>query len=446
VTTHAARPWRAQIPGPSPEPSDALEPGEFVEEFVQVFDGVREFDDEPTEQRSEQDEHEEHDQQHWRVSAYKHVTYDVTLCADVLDPADARLATAGSPTDSPAGRRLVVVDAQVNELYGTRIREYFRQRGTVFELCVIDAHEGAKSMDSVLTVVSAMADFGVPRRREPVIAIGGGVLTDLVGLATSLYRRSTPYVRVPTTLIGMIDAGIGAKTGVNFLTHKNRLGSYHPAVATLIDPSFLSTLTERQLRNGLAEILKIALVKDVKLFDLLEEHGSRLVAGRLLPEEPSGVGREVIRRAIRGMLQELEPNLWEHQLRRVVDYGHSFSPTIEMRALPELLHGESVCIDMALTSVIARDRGLLSDEELDRVLGVMRELGLPITHPVCTLELLVGALADTVLHRDGRQLLPLTPGIGKACFVDDLRDSEIEQALRTVRAWADVVPAADSRG
>jgi 2-epi-5-epi-valiolone synthase len=385
-------------------------------------------------------------EQRWRVSAYKHVAYDVMLCTDVLDPADPRLATAGAPEDAPPGRRLVVVDAHVEKLYGTRIREYFRQRGTVFELCAIDAHEGVKSMDSVLTVVSAIADFGVPRRREPVIAIGGGVLTDLVGLATSLYRRSTPYVRVPTTLIGMIDAAIGAKTGVNFLTHKNRLGSYHPAVATLIDPGFLGTLTERQMRNGLAEILKIALVKDAELFDLLEAHGPRLVAGRLLPEEASGIGREVIRRAIQGMLQELEPNLWEHQLRRVVDYGHSFSPTIEMRALPDLLHGEAVCVDMALTSVIARDRGLLSDAELDRILGVMWGLGLPITHPVCTLELLVGALADTVLHRDGRQLLPLTPGIGLACFVDDLRDEEIARALRTVRERADAVAAEDGRG
>ena len=407
MTTHAARTRRAPIPDPHSDPSR---------------------------------------EQRWRVSAYKHVSYDVMLCADVLDPADSRLAAAGTPEDAPPGRRLLVLDAHVEKLYGTRILEYFRQRGTVVESCVIDAHEGVKSMDSVLRVVSAMADFGVPRRREPVIAIGGGVLTDLVGLATSLYRRSTPYVRVPTTLIGMIDAGIGAKTGVNFLAHKNRLGSYHPAVATLIDPGFLGTLPERQLRNGMAEILKIALVKDAELFELLDRHGSDLVAGRLLPDDPAGVGREVIRRAIQGMLQELEPNLWEHQLRRVVDYGHTFSPTIEMRALPDLLHGEAVCVDMALTSVIARDRGLLSEVELERVLGVMRALGLPITHPVCTLELLVGALADTVLHRDGQQLLPLTPGIGRACFVDDLRDEEIDRALHALRERADAVGAGDSRG
>jgi len=407
VTTHAARTWRAQNPGSSPDPSPEFR---------------------------------------WRVSAYKHVTYDVMLCADVLDPADSRLAAVGAP-DEAAGRRLVVLDNLVHDLYGARIREYFGYHGTVFEFCVIDAHEGVKSMDSVLRIVSAMADFGVPRRREPVIAIGGGVLTDLVGLAASLYRRSTPYVRVPTTLMGMIDAGIGAKTGVNFLAHKNRLGSYHPAVATLIDPGFLATLTERQLRNGLAEILKIALIKDAELFQLLELHGPRLVAGHMLPVDGEDVGREVIGRAIRGMLQELEPNLWESQLRRVVDYGHSFSPTIEMRALPELLHGEAVCIDMALTTVIARDRGLLSEQDLERVLAVMRGLGLPITHRVCTIELLVGALADTVLHRDGRQLLPLTPGIGRSCFVDDLRDDEIERALQTLRDRACPVPVADgSRG
>ncbi|WP_433607125.1 sedoheptulose 7-phosphate cyclase [Dactylosporangium sp. CA-139114] len=370
---------------------------------------------------------------HWRVTARRLVSYEVRVCQDLLDPGNPALLATGTPDSTR--RRLVVVDQRVGMLFGDRLRRYLAAYGGGHEICLIDAHERVKTMDSVLKVVRAMDEFGVGRRREPVIAIGGGVLTDIVGLATSLYRRSTPYVRVPTTLIGMVDAGIGAKTGVNFHEYKNRLGSYHPAEATLVDPAFLATLPARHIRNGLAEILKIALVKDAGLLDLLAEHGPRLVAERMQRRGAADGGaaaRAVMHRAIHGMLQELQPNLWEHRLERVVDYGHSFSPTIEMAALPELLHGEAVCVDMALTTVIARNRGLLTGDEAARARSVMDTLGLPCWHRVCAPELLVAALADTVRHRDGRQLMPLPAGIGDACFVNDVTPAEIERAVAEV--------------
>jgi 3-dehydroquinate synthase len=288
-------------------------------------------------------------------------------------------------------------------------------------------------MDSVFRVAEQLDRFGLTRRAEPVVAVGGGVLTDIVGLACSLYRRSTPFVRVPTTLIGLVDAGVGAKTGVNFGPHKNRLGTYHPAVETLLDPSFLATLDQRHLSNGLAEILKVALIKDRDLFDLLDRHGPGLVANRF--QQP-GIAGPVLSRAVHGMLQELQPNLWEHELSRSMDYGHSFSPTLEMRALPELLHGEAVSVDMALTTVVARRRGLLDAAECGRVLGLMRRLGLPIWHRLMEPELLHDALADTVRHRDGRQRLPLPVGIGAGCFVDDLTTEELTRASHDLCAAA----------
>jgi 2-epi-5-epi-valiolone synthase len=371
----------------------------------------------------------------WQIRAHQIVSYEVSLCDDLLLPSNPRLARAGSSDELEMLRRLVVVDAQVHELYGARIREYFTVQEVDYDVHVIDAHEAVKTMESVFRIVSSMDKFGITRRREPVIAIGGGVLTDLVGLAASLYRRSTPYVRVPTTLMGMIDAAIGVKTGANFFEHKNRLGSYYAPTATLIDPTFLSTLDARHLSNGLAEVLKIALVKDAKLFELLESHGSRLIAEQMQRRnsvDDGAVADEVIRRSIHGMLQELQPNLWEHELQRLVDYGHSFSPNIEMHALPELLHGEAVSIDMALSLALAQERGLLSTLDLERILAVMRGLNLPKWHRVCTPELLHKALAETVKHRNGQLLFPLTIGIGAACFVNDITAAEVERALEVI--------------
>ncbi|MEU8650010.1 sedoheptulose 7-phosphate cyclase [Streptomyces sp. NPDC048737] len=370
------------------------------------------------------------------MSTSKEVAYEVLLSPGLLDPDNPALAEAGIPEAARPGRRLVVVDSTVYGLYGPRIHAYFQNQRVEYGLCVIDAHEGVKSMETVFEIVSSMDSFGVSRRREPVIAIGGGVLTDLVGLAASLYRRSTPYIRVPTTLICMVDAAIGAKTGVNFREHKNRLGTYHPSAVTLIDREFLGTLSARHVRNGLAEILKMAMVKDAELFEHLAAHGSRLVRDRMRADtgtDGDRVATEVMRLAIDGMLEELAPNLWEHDLQRLVDFGHSFSPAVEMRALPELLHGEAVCIDMALSSVLAHRRGLLDETGLRRVLDVMADLGLPTWHPVCTTELITHGLDDTVRHRDGKQLLPLPDGIGNVRFVNDVTHDELDAAVKALR-------------
>ncbi|MEU1075459.1 sedoheptulose 7-phosphate cyclase [Streptomyces sp. NPDC005878] len=373
----------------------------------------------------------------WTVSTAKPVRYEVGFTPDILDPRNPALAGAGVPGGGPAPRRrLLVVETTVDELYGDRLRAYAAARGLDFDIHVLTAHEQLKTMDAVFSVAGAMDRFGIARRSEPVVALGGGVLMDVVGLACSLYRRSTPYVRVPTTLIGLVDAGVGAKTGVNFGPHKNRLGTYHPAALTLLDPRFLATLDRRHLSNGMAEILKIALIKDRELFALLEAHGGRLVGERFQGGGRRGdlAVRAVLGRAVHGMLEELQGNLWESELERVVDYGHSFSPTLEMRALPELLHGEAVCVDMALTTLIAEERGLVAPVESRRILDAMRGLGLPVWHRLCEPGLLGEALADTVRHRDGSQRLPLPAGIGAAVFVDDVTPGELADAARRLKS------------
>ncbi|MEV7522665.1 sedoheptulose 7-phosphate cyclase [Streptomyces sp. NPDC091371] len=377
---------------------------------------------------------------HWSVRAYKQVDYEVRVEDDLLSLGNR--AILEDVAEGERARRLVVVDSVVDELYGTRIRAYFEHHGVEYGLLVLKDGESFKDMRQVLEVVKALDDFGVDRRREPVIAIGGGVLMDIVGCAAGMYRRGTPWIRIPTTLIGLVDAGVGVKTGVNNDGHKNRVGSYFSADRTLLDRTFLATLDERHIGNGLAEILKIALIKDRRLFALLEQYGARLRGERLQPPADGGAdpAAEVVERAIHGMLEELQPNLWEKVLERVVDYGHSFSPVIEMHALPELLHGEAVAIDMAFTTVIAEQRGLVTSDERRRILSVMTGLGLPCWHELCTPKLLVPALRDTVRHRDGQQRLPLPAGIGSAVFVNDLTEDELESAAQLLADlhWGDV--------
>lgn len=379
----------------------------------------------------------------WDVQAQKPVAYRVVVSRDILDPHNPALLDAGTVNHSStvnrgSRRRFLVIDANVDRLYGDRLRAYLKHHDVDYHICTLDSNEESKNMDSVFHIVDDLDKFGIDRRREPIIGIGGGVLQDIVGLTASLYRRHTPYVRVPTTLIGLVDAGVGVKTGVNFGGHKNRLGSYEPPAVALLDRTFLKTVDRRHISNGLAEILKIGLIKDGELFALLDEFGDVLLSEHLQGEtaESEAATRHVLWRAVHGMLEELQPNLWEHQLERVVDYGHSFSPTIEMGALPALLHGEAVTVDMAFTTVLAWRRNLISIKNRDRVLSTMRRLDLPVWHELCDPNLLSRALDDTVRHRDGLQRLPLPMEIGDACFVNDVTAQELAAAAKDLRALA----------
>ncbi|MFB9319306.1 sedoheptulose 7-phosphate cyclase [Cryptosporangium minutisporangium] len=354
----------------------------------------------------------------------------------------------------PSDTQLVLVDTTIDRLYGDRLRAYLEYHRVPYHLVSLPSAEEQKTIDLVLSVASAMNEAKAFRVRNPPIAIGGGVMLDIVGLAASLYRRGIPYIRVPTTLLGLVDVSVAAKTGVNFEGFRNRLGSYSPPLRTLIDRSFLATLPTRQLRNGMGEIFKMALIKDARLFGLLERYGAELIEGKFQDAAPPGgtaasggpplwtganPADEVIGRAIQGMVEELQPNLWEKQLERSVDYGHSFSPLLEMRALPDLYHGEAVTLDCVFSAFLAAHRGLLRSDEVHRVVACARSLGLPVWHPLfCDADALGEALADTVRHRNGDQNLPVMAGIGSARFLNDVTPAELDAAAAAMAELAPV--------
>ncbi|WP_308102993.1 MULTISPECIES: sedoheptulose 7-phosphate cyclase [unclassified Nocardia] len=365
----------------------------------------------------------------WTVEAVKQIEYQVRIADDLFGPGnDTALFGLPGRQLSPGDRRLVVIDTNVAAIHGDRIRNFFDANDIETQIVPVTADETVKRWDSVTAVVDAMNDFRIDRRREPVIAIGGGVLTDVVGFAASIFRRGTPYIRIPTTLIGLVDAGVGVKTGINYKLGKNRLGTYQHADVTLLDRTFLRTLQRRHISNGLGEILKMALIKSRELFELLENSGRDILADHFQgsTQELDRAARTIIAESIHLMLEELQPNLWEATLERCVDYGHTFSPTIEMHALPELLHGEAVSIDMALTTAIGMRRGYITEADAARVFRVMRALELPLWNEVLARPgILDAALADTVRHRDGQQRLPLPVGIGHHLFVNDLTPQEL---------------------
>merc|ERR1719159_1157477 len=259
----------------------------------------------------------------------------------LLDPScDALLfghLTPGSPeriaAEAKPQRRLIVIDSTVDNLYGARVRAYFEARGVEHEILVLPMVEENKSMEMTLQVAKKMKEFNIDRRTEPVLAIGGGVCLDVVGLAAAMFRRRTPYIRVPTTTLSYVDASVGAKNGVNLGNSKNRLGSYVPPCAALLDSSFFETQTHREVANGVAEMAKMAIMKSPELYELLERNGPGLVENKFAPRFEGDVApARVLQLSIETMLEELAPNLWEHSLDRLVDFGHAVGQDLEMAA------------------------------------------------------------------------------------------------------------------
>jgi 3-dehydroquinate synthase len=344
---------------------------------------------------------------------------------------------------APFRRCLMVIDQTVYGLYRQQIDRYFAHYQIDLTVFQVSIKEPEKTLRTFEKIVDAFADFGLVRK-EPVLVVGGGLTTDVAGFACSAYRRKTNYIRVPTSLIGLIDASVAIKVAVNHGKLKNRLGAYHASQKVILDFSFLGTLPIDQIRNGMAELIKIAVVGNQEIFELLEEHGAALLHSHFGylngTPELQAVGHRLTYKAIQVMLELEVPNLHELDLDRVIAYGHTWSPTLELTPEPPMLHGHSVNIDMAFTATIAELRGYISVEDRNRILGLMSRLGLAIDSPYLTPELLWKATEAITRTRDGLQRAAAPRPIGQCVFMNDLTRSELDNALAVHRAIAQNYP------
>ncbi|MEV7196052.1 sedoheptulose 7-phosphate cyclase [Streptomyces sp. NPDC093510] len=357
--------------------------------------------------------------------------YRVDVTGGVFSPDNPLLA------EYVAGRRVVAfLGPTVDRIYGEQLRAYLKARlepGS-WSVHTIATGERNKSLTSVEEVCATAKAAGLDRHGV-MLAVGGGIVADIVGFAASMYARGIRYIKVNTSLVGQVDVGVGVKTGVNALHTKNMFGAYHPAHASLNDPALLDTLPAREIRCGLAEIVKMAVILDGELFRTLERHPDaflRAGAGG------GDVETYIIRTSMRLMMEELCPNLREHDLARLVDFGHTFSPVIETAGGHRLAHGEAVAVDMALSAHLARLLGLTDAETCERIVTLLERIGLPVYDAAtCTPELMTQALRAS-WQRRGRKLHLVVPtALGKAAFVDELEHLPAD----TLRAALDALAA-----
>ena len=364
----------------------------------------------------------------FHVEAYEKIDYSLLYVEGAFAVENPEIAESYHQF----GRCLMVVDETVYGLYGEQMQAYFEHYQIDLTVFPVAIKETDKTLRTLERIVDAFGDFGL-LRKEPVLVVGGGLTTDVAGLACATFRRSTNYIRVPTTLIGLIDASVAIKVAVNHGKYKNRLGAFHASQKVILDFSFLKTLPTEQVRNGMAELIKIAVVANSGIFELLEKYGEDLLLTRFGYLDGTREMREIAHKvtydAISTMLSLEVPNLHELELDRAIAYGHTWSPTLELTPDVPMFHGHAVNIDMAFSATVAEQRGYISTSERDRIFWLMSRIGLALDSPYLTSELLWKATDSIIQTRDGLLRAAVPRPVGTCFFVNDLTTTELDRML-----------------
>jgi len=307
------------------------------------------------------------------------------------------------------GRKVfVVTDANVGRLYGRAVLHDLHRAGLDALLIDVPAGEKSKSIDVYYAVTTALLENTI-RRGSVLVALGGGVVGDLAGFAAATVLRGVPFVQVPTTLLAQVDSSVGGKVGIDHPLGKNLIGAFHQPSAVVIDPTVLKTLPRAEFRNGMAEVLKIAVALDADFFAYLERK-----ARAITPSQVQLLSR-VIARSVGLKAAVVVRDERETGLRKALNLGHTLGHAVEAATSFRLRHGEAVAIGMLLEGRIAVTLGLLSVRDLLRMQRVLDASGLPTRLPAkFDMKRLLAALAVDKKGTAAAPLFALPRGMGKS--------------------------------
>lgn len=348
-------------------------------------------------------------------------SYDVVIEAGLLTRAGERLAPLVGKRRVP-----IVADANVGAHLAT-LRSSLTAAGIESEAIIIPAGEKSKSWATLESLTDQLLAMGV-ERGDHVVALGGGVIGDLVGFATAILKRGCGFVQIPTTLLSQVDSSVGGKTGINTRAGKNLIGAFHQPKVVLIDPSVLDTLPLRELRAGYAEVVKYGLIDDADFFAWCEANGERLLAGDPAAREYAIAHSVAAKARIVG-----EDEFETLGRRALLNLGHTFGHALEAEAgfSDKLLHGEAVAAGCALAFGYSAAHGLCPIEDAVRVAAHWQAAGLPSGLAAAGIDAPAERLVEHMRHdkkaSGGNIPFLFARGIGqtyldKQVSLDDVRD------------------------
>ena len=303
----------------------------------------------------------------------------------------------------PEGRVVVVSDATIDRLYHPLLEKY--------DTVLIGLGESVKTLQTVETIYRRFIELGVDRSTF-VLAVGGGIVTDVAGFAASTYMRGLKFGFVSTTLLGQVDASVGGKNGVNVDGYKNMAGTFTQPQFVICDPGLLRTLPDREFRAGLAEVVKAAIIADADLFGRIENTTFEAL------RTDTDLLTDAVSAAIRVKADIVERDEHESGDRRKLNLGHTLAHAIE-KCSNRMNHGEAVAVGTALIAGAAVKLGVLSEADRDRIVHVLMQLGFDLTPPVDVKRLLKEVGKDKK-NEEGILRIVLPVGIG-ACEVRPMK-------------------------
>lgn len=292
----------------------------------------------------------------------------------------------------------------------------------VFE--VPDGEDG-KNVETIAKLWSWLGAAGFTRS-DLIVGIGGGAITDLAGFAAASWLRGLDWIAVPTSLAGMVDASVGGKTGINSDYGKNLIGAFHSPIEVVIDTNFLSTLADRDIAAGMAEVIKCGFIADRAILDLAGLHSVESV--RKSPE----VIFELIQRAVTVKAQVVSSDFKESFAREALNYGHTLGHAIEIHSKYELRHGEAVSIGLVYAAELALARGLISQADLDLHRSILSSYGLPVAYARQAWQKLAPLLALDKKARGNTIRFVALNGIGSTIRLEDLTSAELDAAYERI--------------
>ena len=342
-------------------------------------------------------------------------SYPILIGPGLLGSAEVLQEHAG------AARLLVVTDEAVAPLWLPRLEQGLA--GRPFASCVLPGGETQKTLGNVAAIIDALVAARL-NRDGIVLALGGGVVGDIAGFAAASYQRGIAFLQLPTTLLAQVDSAVGGKTGVNHPGGKNLIGAFHQPSAVITDTDTLSTLPDRELRAGFAEIVKAALVADAAFFDWLEAN-----AGRVLARDPGALA-QAIRRACEIKAGVVAEDEREQGRRAVLNLGHSFGHAIEAGAgYGRVLHGEAVAAGLVLAADLSARLGRLPGADAQRLRELLARSGLPVDPPRLGRARMLELMGMDKKVAGGRLRLVLLDAIGRPVVSADYPQQALETLL-----------------
>jgi len=345
-------------------------------------------------------------------------SYDIVIEEGVLKliPSKIKKAALGH-------RFAIITDSTVESLYGTQLSEEFIKNDLANKVITFPAGEQNKNRDTKAWIEDQMLlnKFG---RDSVVIALGGGVVGDIAGYVAATYTRGLPYIQIPTTLVACVDSSIGGKTAVDTKHGKNLIGAFHQPWAVYIDVNTLLTLNDKEIREGLAEVIKYGVISDDKLFSFLEENM------HLIFSYDKKALTHIIKRGCEIKAEVVGKDEKESNLRKILNFGHTIGHAVENLSQYKISHGEAISIGMVAEGKLAVEMGLWKEGELNQLVSLIKKAGLPTQIPdYMNVGDIIVAMKLDKKSRSGHIEMVLPKRIGEMASVDESYGIKIEESL-----------------